>query len=677
MNLKTSFFNKSIIKSDLKRFWWVGALNALCILIFFTAIYIDYVFERFPILSDERFLNMGGAVTAFACIFPVMLAAIIFSYINSSQAVACLHGLPVKRKTFFASHILSGGIILIFPIVLNVIIFLLFRLDPDIATSFNAKNLFLWAASYTIYNLMIFAFSSMVMMILANTVAGIVFSYIFAVLPVMAEVCIKAFLEQHLFGYSASSENVISNFLYSFPDAMYEAPLGMIKYIIFAILFFIFAYFIYKKRKLEYNAEIVAFPKLRAIFVYGVGICAGAAGYAYLSSLFSLNNILFLIPFGILGIIIAQMIAQKTLKPRKIFKSLIIFSLSICVLQFAFQIDLSGYERRVPSLEKIESVSFTNGVNERTYSGYTKNGDKIIYPEDEDVTDLTSSLDIENVILLHKELIENRDFSPLNPVRINISYKLKNGRTLSRYYLADYNFHKKLLKPIIESEEIRKIYFPILMEKAQKDYISVNVYDTRTNSEKFKYDANSPEALKILEALKKDTMTTAYESFADSKNQFTRIRLSYTQEGKYENGETVEYELLPTNIETYYVRSDYKETIKLLDELGFYNSLPTAKDIEMIGFNYFNNLGYAKPESSSVITYEFSDRYWEFSKATQDPKEIAEIYEYINSRQFSFLFPINEHSISVEIVLKNGHTFNFHIDSNAEDLPDVLKKYCP
>ena len=31
MSSKTSFFSKSIIKSDLKRFWWVGLLEAIII----------------------------------------------------------------------------------------------------------------------------------------------------------------------------------------------------------------------------------------------------------------------------------------------------------------------------------------------------------------------------------------------------------------------------------------------------------------------------------------------------------------------------------------------------------------------------------------------------------------------------------------------------------------------
>ena len=41
MNSKTSLFNKTLIKTDLRRFWWLGVLNILAILIF--AVYPLYM----------------------------------------------------------------------------------------------------------------------------------------------------------------------------------------------------------------------------------------------------------------------------------------------------------------------------------------------------------------------------------------------------------------------------------------------------------------------------------------------------------------------------------------------------------------------------------------------------------------------------------------------------------
>ena len=45
MNSKISLFNKSVIKSDFKRFWWVSALNTLTVLVVFALPYLYDVIE--------------------------------------------------------------------------------------------------------------------------------------------------------------------------------------------------------------------------------------------------------------------------------------------------------------------------------------------------------------------------------------------------------------------------------------------------------------------------------------------------------------------------------------------------------------------------------------------------------------------------------------------------------
>ena len=125
MSLKTSFFNKSVIKSDFKRFWWVSALNTLAILVFFTLIFVydRTISFRFaptapvsPEYNHSTFYNSGSVAMILSLIFSPALCVLIFSYLSSAKSVACLHGLPIKRSTFFWSHVLSGFVMAIIPI---------------------------------------------------------------------------------------------------------------------------------------------------------------------------------------------------------------------------------------------------------------------------------------------------------------------------------------------------------------------------------------------------------------------------------------------------------------------------------------------------------------------------------------------------------------------------------
>ena len=217
MSLKTSFFNKSVIKSDFKRFWWVSALNTLAILVFFTFIFIYDKIVSYPMVdfvpetilpetyNRSIFYNDGSLAMLISLLFSPMLCALIFSYLNSVKSVACLHGLPLKRSTFFWSHVLSGFVMIVLPIILNVIVLLIFRLHPSVAGNYRISHLFIWALHYIIYAAIAFSVTSVVMMITGNSVAGIVFTYIFSALPYIAEVFIKFFCDQQVYGYSYES----------------------------------------------------------------------------------------------------------------------------------------------------------------------------------------------------------------------------------------------------------------------------------------------------------------------------------------------------------------------------------------------------------------------------------------------------------------------------------------
>lgn len=96
MNLKTSYFNTTLFKANLKRFWWVAV-------IFFVGF---LTFGILPIITDndiEGFYMM----TIIACIISAVMPTILFSYLDFPGSVTCMHAFPIKRKAHYITHIFT------------------------------------------------------------------------------------------------------------------------------------------------------------------------------------------------------------------------------------------------------------------------------------------------------------------------------------------------------------------------------------------------------------------------------------------------------------------------------------------------------------------------------------------------------------------------------------------
>ncbi len=571
MNSKISFFNKSVIRSDFKRLWWLSVIDALLIFVSFTFVFLincshDWMTSEGTSYITSMLYQSSNASLVFACIMPVALAVLLFSYLNSAKAVACVHGLPIKRGTYFASHILSGIVLLLIPVLANALILLLYRFDANVADKFRLSHLAIWAGIYMVYTMLAFGGAAMVTMIAGNNIAAIAFTYIFAFLPTCIEYFVYYFIEHQVYGYNGDMTTYVTKFLYSTPSDLAAHPLNILKYVIFAVCFIVIAYWLYKERNLENNGEVVAFPKLRPIFVYGVALALGAMGYAYINEMWETNSIFALIPFGVIGIFGASMLVKKSLKINVGIKPAVIFCAGVCVLSFLFTFDFTGYERKIPSTDSIESVVFDNYVNNMPVYAYISDGKRVFYTNEK--KELTNAQDIDNVKKLHEDKVKNRKvlLDTENSFRFEITYKLKNGKKLSRRYIADYKEDKELLRPIIETDAVRHNYFPILNDD-NRTLEYVEVHDCMRN------ELNSFTEAEVLnrfyEALRYDTAHTSYDSFADrSVSNLCNVRITFTAPAKYEDGTDVSIRDLPRQDETYYVRSDYQKTRELLASLG-------------------------------------------------------------------------------------------------------------
>ncbi|MEE0957747.1 MAG: hypothetical protein UH734_06665 [Ruminococcus sp.] len=262
--------------------------------------------------------------------------------------------------------------------------------------------------------------------------------------------------------------------------------------------------------------------------------------------------------------------------------------------------DLIGYNTRVPSVENVESAGY---VDLTDYYTFKKGGIYTVVNEAAD--DFTDPEKIKKVIDLHKSVLKEKSFTSRDKLAavwealftedfeklvftdngMCLSYRLKNGTTVKRYYRTDwsssyYDLDEDAIKELRDTKEYRSNYrdaknvdpdnvtsFEVLGELENRHIIKVKKNDS-VSAAKAKQDQ-----LSLLDAIKQDGI----ESDAQQAGGDVKLRLSMS-----------------------YVESDQSETVQnLLELIGDYgeksavfcvcgddvNTLKALKDIGILTEN--------------------------------------------------------------------------------------------
>ena len=201
--------------------------------------------------------------------------------------------------------------------------------------------------------------------------------------------------------------------------------------------FALLAWWLFKRRKMETAGDTVAIPVLRPVFVYCMTFGAAFVLADLLNDMLNLELsgramtltlLLFMLLGAVLGYFLARMIVEKSFRVFRGHWKGCLISLAVIVLVIgACELDVFGFETKLPSADEIESVRFNTL-------------DSLREPET-----------IEEVLELHQNLIANKDWHEtaqnsrgesleVSDEDICVSrnlylcYHLKNGKTLWRGY---------------------------------------------------------------------------------------------------------------------------------------------------------------------------------------------------------------------------------------------------
>lgn len=469
MRSATSFFDKTLFRSQLKHTWplWLG-YTALWLFLVPVMLFSELsAYQLGYSAADASYLLLntgvrGGIFISF--FFGLFFAMLAFSHLTQSRATNGFHALPVRRETIFLTAYLTGLFCQFPPFSSR---FCSARRSPPRCTSVSgASPARPWAAPCSNPSFST-PLAALCMMMTGQILAAPVFYFVGNILVPGMEYLLRNFAGNFLYGYSGHTDvalGFLSPPLYMYPEVdiasietcesgsyyvtayalEHRSFMILAAYALAGLVIALIALLLYRTRKSEMTGSTVAFPWATPIFKYGVAFCTAVAlrqflYYFLFGQYRSSDNdslpgtILCMAAAGLVGYFVAEMLIKKSFRVfRAGAKGAAIVALALVLLGVAMSFDLTGYEKHVPDESEIESVYYT-------FSGMTN-----VTTDDADT--------IRRLTAAHQAIVKNRneqariadawdadtlsqsDHDDIEHFSLRLTYYLKDGSQLSRSY---------------------------------------------------------------------------------------------------------------------------------------------------------------------------------------------------------------------------------------------------
>lgn len=385
MRSATSFFDKTLFRSQLKHTWplWLG-YTALWLFLVPVMLFSELsAYQGGYSAADASYLLLntgvrGGIFISF--FFGLFFAMLAFSHLTQSRATNGFHALPVRRETIFLTAYLTGLFCQLSTILVT------FLLGAAVSAPLHLSFWSVTGAamgSAMLEAVFFYSFAALCMMMTGQILAAPVFYFVGNILVPGMEYLLRNFAGNFLYGYSGHTDvalGFLSPPLYMYP----EVDIASIE-------------------TCESGSDSLP----------GTILCMAAA--------------------GLVGYFAAEMLIKKSFRVfRAGAKGAAIVALALVLLGVAMSFDLTGYEKHVPDESEIESVYYT-------FSGMTN-----VTTDDADtIRRLTAA---HQAIVKNRneqariadawdaDTLSQSDHDDIEHFSLRLTYYLKDGSQLSRSY---------------------------------------------------------------------------------------------------------------------------------------------------------------------------------------------------------------------------------------------------
>lgn len=439
MKSKVSFFDGGICRNLLRRCWplWTGYF---LLLLFLLPVPLSRVTANMAESGEYRRMVLSGAEDMVPVCFVVGILAVmvVFSYLYSSRSCGLMNSLPIRRETMFSTVWLTGFV----PLLLAQLLAAGLTAALYLGKGLDMQALLQWLLAGACAMLCFYGIASFCAM-LTGSLLVLPGLYLVLNLTAWAVVgCLQSLLQNLVYGLGNRGswrlialsppvwlEHEMRVGRLEMGDWQLQGLGWLIVYALVGLILSVLALLLYQKRRMETAGDTVAYPVLKPVFRYcmafGAALVASAAVYSLaLGGSFHGRGaavIIWVLLLGgaALGWMAAEMLIQRTVRifPGK-WKGLIAVCAVLTLGLWTAELDLTGFERRVPEADQVERVAVL-------YRG---------------TQEMEAPENIEKALAVHRSMVANK---ALHEPEIHgagdwltLHYRLKDGRELERsWYL--------------------------------------------------------------------------------------------------------------------------------------------------------------------------------------------------------------------------------------------------
>lgn len=493
-----SSFSLPLIRENFRRFWAIPALSFL--LYFLSGVFpilITYDnINRTASYISMSLSNMQPFYMAAHLMMPVMAVVIIFRYLQTTSSVTMIHSLPFSRLRLYVSNLLSGLVLVLLPMLANGLILLIIAKPAydqwayqqgnmaELVNHFTRTAVLEWMWQSFLIILVVYAISIFAGLVTANSIMHMATALGFNFLVPSLYAVFVYYFDFYLFGYNSAGEWArfalgISPFLEVFNQGRPEGPFPLgyqIYYLINALVLFVLSGYLYTRRRLERATESLAFQFMIPVICYLVSFFGMTLLGVWFTELNGDGIFFTYAGYGagaLIFFLIGRMIVTKT--PRifnlATLKTFGLYCLIAVLFFTALQLDLTGFEKRIPAASRVDEVVMDNTLltgGDRFNSGpymesyaYQQYGNyrygssfRLKTPEN-----------IQAVIQLHRDILDQRDAIENPKVNalshtVGFHYNPDSLTGAERQYSVPYAMLKDspCMKTIYESAEFKDMY---------------------------------------------------------------------------------------------------------------------------------------------------------------------------------------------------------------------------
>lgn len=536
----------TIIKEDLRRFWPVQAITLLILLM--TGI-VPLLLSRQGHKSNmaiiNHWTNVGSIGFDAAFVVAAISAGIVtFRYLENRSASNFTHSRPLTRGTLFVSNFLAGVIMMAVPVILNAIFIIMIGGSSTVLPACR------WICISMLICLVMYSITVFAGMVCGNTPMHVFCAFLFNAFAMLVIITLKLYCGQFLYGYSY--DDIIDKWVMrSTPVTAFFGDSGAgitAVYIAVFVLFTVLAYLLYKRRPVERTGESILFRWMRTFLIITVtfgGMTIVGFLFFYTSNGetmgLSFELVIGLVIGFIVSFVIMSLMLFRTVKifNRRNMMTALITAVICVVFIGCMQLDVTGYSSRIPERNNVVTAAATvypsmmdSDSDSRFDASYFK-GYSTEYTTDQMMV-FKESKNIDDVYALQKIIVSTKseNMTSDSDITFEMSYSLKNGKTMSRAYKVSEDTYKSM-----------KPYMTSLYESAEfKDFFSLSNLQKKVtgltyckNSEADEYDIGASNYKTMMKVLDKDfaSRTFKQESQADAGEFYISTGRGMNTKGLY------------------------------------------------------------------------------------------------------------------------------------------------